>query len=150
MAEGYIDQQGLVSPDCPTDNCACGNLKPAAYSQCSSCARGITGYRHQDWTTGPNPVRIFNPRPTATLPERPTNGETEGNHLQNTPAVTEASAPAAQDQLPCWRCEKPAPAAKRFCRECLEEMGAPPEEYDGDFNDRAKHENRPPHMQGRG
>lgn len=55
-----------------------------------------------------------------------------------------------KNHLPCWRCHKPTPAAKRFCTDYLNEMGAPPEAYESNFNDRAKHENRPLHMQGRG
>ena len=150
MAEGYIDQQGQVSPDCPMDDCQCGNAKYAACSQCSNCARGITGYRHQDWTTGPIPVRIFKPLPTATTPEGLTNAPTPVNRPQNTPAATDANTPKVEDSLPCWRCDGPTPPAKRFCTNCLKEMGAPPEAYDSDFNDRAEHEKLPLHMQGRG
>jgi len=149
IAEGYIDQQGQVSPDCPMDECPYGNRKYAAYSRCSNFPKGITGYRHQDWTTGPNPVRILKPLPPATRPEMPTGAQTACHWPQNTPTVAEASAPAA-DHLPCWRCDRPTPAAKRFCTECLNEMGAPPEVYESDFNDRAEHEKLPLHMQGRG
>lgn len=150
MAEGYIDQQGQVSPDCPMDECPCGNPKYAAYTQCSNCARGITGYRHRDWTTGPNPVRIFKPLPPATPPEGPTHGPAAGRQSQNASAAAEGKTPEVEGSLPCWRCDKPTPAAKRFCAECLNQMGAPPEAYDSDFNDRSEHEKRPLHMQGRG
>ncbi len=140
IAEGYVDQQGQISPECPMDDCQCGNTKYAAYSQCSRCAKGITGYRHQDWTTGPNPVRVFKPLPPATPRERTDAGNQA--KTQNTAAISEA--------LPCWRCDQPAPPHKRFCKDCLKEMGAPPEAYDSDFNDRARHEKLPLHMQGRG
>lgn len=150
IAEGYIDQQGQVSPDCPMDDCQCGNTKHAAYSQCSNCARGITGYRHQDWTTGPNPVRIFKPLPTATPRERPTETQSAGSQPRNTSTMGEGNAPKVEVSLPCWRCDGPTPPAKRFCANCLNEMGAPPEAYDSDFNDRAEHEKLPLHMQGRG
>ena len=38
----------------------------------------------------------------------------------------------------CERCAGPVNAAKRFCRRCMDEMGAPPSAYDDAFNDRRK------------
>ena len=149
-AEGYIDQRGQISPDCPMDDCKCGNVKYAAYTQCSLCAKGITGYRHQDWTSGPNPVRIFTPLPPATRADSSNHAQTVGRQTEDKPAATEPNSPGRESTSPCWRCDKPTSAAKRFCRNCLNEMGAPPEAHDSSFNDRSDHENRPPHMQGRG
>ena len=42
------------------------------------------------------------------------------------------------DAAHCERCGGPVNAAKRFCRRCMDEMGAPPEAYDDAFNDRRK------------
>ena len=109
MAEGYIDRHGQVSPNCPMDDCQCGNTKYAAYSQCSNCARGITGYRHQDWTTGPNPVRIFKPLPTATPPEGLTNAPTPVNRIQNTAAATDANTPEVEVSFPAGVATGPRP-----------------------------------------
>ena len=39
----------------------------------------------------------------------------------------------------CERCIRPVNAAKRFCRRCMVEMGAPQSAYDDEFNDRRKH-----------
>ena len=139
VAAGYINNHGQVAIDCPTDDCTrCGNQKSAAYVLCSQCNRGITGYRHQDWTVGPNPVPIVRNHAPLTFTKRAADSHRE------------PQAPAPVETKPCWRCNSPTPAAKRFCRDCLNAMGAPPDTYDSDFNDRAKYESRPEHMQGRG
>ena len=149
LAEGYIDQHGQVAPDCPTDECQCGNPKHAAYAKCSSCAKGITGYRHQDWTTGPNPVPIFNPLPLEARRAEPTVARPPSTPTRANGGGAKETA-RSEPTLPCWRCEKKTPATKRFCAVCLKDMGAPPDAYDSAFNDRAEHEKRPAHMQGRG
>ena len=139
IAAGYISNQGYVTPDCPTDDCPqCNGQKTAAYAQCAQCNRGITGYRHQDWTVGPNPVPIVGNRASLTFTKRTTN------------AHGETPTPASVETKPCWRCNGPTPAAKRFCQNCLKAMGALLSTYESDFNDRAKYESRPAHMQGRG
>lgn len=147
IAEGYITEEGQIHQDCPIDDCHCGGTKYAAYSQCSKCSRGITGFRHQDWTTGPNPVPIFSPLPPENRRVAPSKPHAAGSRA--TPASSNPATPS-NATLPCWRCERPTEASKRFCIDCLKEMGAPPEAFNGEFNDRSRHEQRPPHMQGRG
>ena len=133
MSKEYIDRAYRVTANCPTDDCECGNAKYAAYAKCAQCVRGITGFRHDDWTTGPNPVRIFDPMPTRKPPENMT------ARRANPPIQAASTEPDARpDNLPCLRCDKPTPAGKRFCMDCIIGMGAPPSEYDGDFNDRSR------------
>ena len=124
-AAGYLDQNRQVSADCPNNQCQCGDLKPAAFTRCRNCVRGITGYRNQDWTTGPNPVKVFNPLPSPEAAQ---------------PQPAEFQLPTTGEEAPCWRCSNPVAADKRFCMDCIIAMGAPAAAYDESFNERPAHE----------
>ncbi len=121
--------QATIAPGqvpCP----GCGDGRKPEFSYCTGCAKARGLLDNDGIVTATSPTN----RCSCGMTKPAAYSRCMTCHANRPQEISDALE--EQDTADCERCGGPVNAAKRFCRRCMDEMGAPPSAYDDAFNDR--------------
>ena len=108
----------------------CGDGRKPEFSYCTGCARARGLLDNDGMVTVNSPTN----RCSCGMPKPAAYSRCATCHANRREEISDILEEG--DTASCERCSGPVNAKKRFCRRCMDEMGAPPEAYDDAFNER--------------